>query len=248
MKFFRSNKPKNSDLNPTPLALPPDTPIHAQHASSQRSQPQAQSRRSLDASSNADQSGWAPVDPRQDDPNTAARTRKDSKPIPPPSLPPGASPLKPVVANTPVLSQQSSQQPPSPAQSKSQVLRSPSLSSRPRLTKEPLKRRSGHIFPWPDGRLPEHHAKVTTSDTNPSDQRPPSIHSFETRDNREVSREREGHTHKAGTGGRIADFLFASGKDVPRQAKHQRDGQYSIEEVIRTSLYFQSFFHHNVVC
>ena len=235
MKFFKSNKPKNSELNPTPLALPPETPIHARHAASQPPQPQTQSRRSLDATDSVDRSNWAAADPRQDDPNAVARTRQDSKHSVA-SLPPGASPPQTFVTGPPMLSQPQ----PSQVQSRSQLLRSPSLGTRSRANRESTKRRSGHIFPWPDALVPE---KIPSSDTHSSDQRPPSIHSF---DAHEVSREREGSTHKGGTGGRIADFFFASNKDVPRQGRQQRDGQYSIEEAIRMSLYFSFSFHQNV--
>lgn len=234
LKLFKSGKPKNID--PTPLALPPETPIHARHTS-QASQPQPQPRNSLDTSGSLGPSNWEIVDARQDDPNVMARTRKDSKPNSLPSLPLGASLPQSNVTNRSAPSQRASQQQPSQVQSKSQPLRSPSMNARPRSNKEPAKRRSGHIFPWSDDRIPEHYSKAPFSDSNPNDQRPPSIYSFETRDNHEVSREREGSAHKGGAGGWLTD-LFASNKDVPRQVKQQKDEQYDIDEVLRMSLGF----------
>jgi hypothetical protein len=236
LKLFKSSKPKNSELNPTPLALPPETPIHARHIS-QASQPQSQSRKSLDTGSSFEPSNWEVVDARQDNPNVIARTRKDSKQNSLPSLPLGASPPQSVTTGGPAPSKHASQQQPSQVQLRSQPLRSPSMNTRPRSNKESGKRRSGQIFPWADDRLPEHYSKAPFSDSNPNDQRPPSIHSFETRDNHEVSREREGSAHKGGPSGWIAD-LFASNKDAPRQVRQQKDGQYDIDELLRTSLDF----------
>jgi hypothetical protein len=58
-----------------------------------------------------------------------------------------------------------------------------------------------------------------------TEQRTPSIHSFEPRDSREVPREREGFAHEGGVRGRIAGFFLDSGVAAPRQREQRKDEQ-----------------------
>lgn len=250
-KLFKSNKLKNSELNPTPLALPPETPIHTRHVVPQAAQPQQQqpqsnpaSRRSTDLTNAApgDRTTWVVVD--SDDTPTHVRPRVDSKPSSIISLPHGASP--PVVVgniNSPVPASLIPGQQQQQAQTlpvRSQPPRSPSVNNHPQTTKEPTKRRSGQIFPWPDSRLTEHNTKsaATIDDRSAnSQQRPPSTYSIDTRDTHDqliTPKDKDAQPTKPSAGGRLADFFFASSKDTPRQGKSPKELPYDIEEVVRT--------------
>lgn len=236
-KLFKSNKPKNSELNPTPLTLPPDTPIHDRHNAPQSAPVIPPSRRSTDMSGLADRGTWVVLDPSLDDAGKQARTRKDSKPSSVVSLPLGASAPQSALAGNPLPVRHSQQQAP-PPQSLPQPPRSPSSNTHPTV-KEPTKRKSGQIFPWPDSRLPDHHPKSASTDDRPNSQRPSSMYSVDTHDTHDIPKDKD---VKSSTGARISEFFFSSNKEVTKQAtKHPKEPQYDIEEVI-SEYYFLFIF------
>ncbi|KAF8318011.1 hypothetical protein DL93DRAFT_2165418 [Clavulina sp. PMI_390] len=89
-KFFRPSKPKGNELSPTPLALPPETPIHAAHAQ-QANGNAAYSQRPSELTNapngGQDRSGWVVVDPSSDGSSAGERTWSSTD-APPPMAPP----------------------------------------------------------------------------------------------------------------------------------------------------------------
>lgn len=259
-KLFKSSKPKTSELNPTPLALPPETPIHAKHVIPQSAQTpqQVSSRKSTDMVAGAgDRSTWVVVDSSVDD-RLPTRPRVDSKPSSIASLPQGASsphlilagttsPLPPstpaptTTTTTSAAVVQSAQVlPPSPGTPRSQPLRSPSVKGHSQTVKEPTRRRSGQIFPWPDSRLTDHSRSTTTDDRPANSPRPPSMYSIDTRETHNT-KDKDAQLPKPSTGVRIADFFF---KETPKQTRNPKEPQYDIEEVISACIFrtFTVFF------
>ena len=195
MKKLFKNKQKLS-ITPTPLSLPPETPIHAQR--SRTAPPQ-----SYEAAPNPDEK-WIFLDEERQvtssKPQKIPRSPSASSIRPVASNPQPHNLLMPIAAPTPV--------PPTPS---SQIQPPPQPQPQPKKKPPP-------VFPWPDHRIPQQQH----IETNIENLKAPSIHSADTRE----QREKESAFDALGT------FLFGAREGrPPSERDHDKD---RIREIHKT--------------